>query len=89
MITYKYYRERIILLKYLKIWLDIILKIILLDHQNNYVGSIMSNTTNSFDILAISLSVLYIHSDGPAKLCLDLYLPKFLEKYFSQTVLFV
>jgi len=31
------YMERTILLKYLKIYLDIDLKIILLDYQNNYV----------------------------------------------------
>jgi len=48
-----------ILLKYLKLELD--LKIIILDHQNNYVGnsSIMSNAAKSFDILITTLSVLH------------------------------
>jgi len=33
----------------------------LLDHQNNYLGnsSIMSNVAKNFDILAISLNILY------------------------------
>jgi len=33
-----YLHERTILLKYLKVQLDTDLKIILLDHKNNYVG---------------------------------------------------
>jgi len=42
------------------------LKIILLDHQNNYVKSFDDNATKSFDILAINLSVLY-NFDDPTK----------------------
>jgi len=40
-------------------------KIILLDHQNNFVGTlkIMSNATKNFDILAIGLSVLHNYID--------------------------
>jgi len=40
-----FYMEITILLKYLKIYLDIDLKIILLDYQNNYVqnSSVMNN----------------------------------------------
>jgi len=50
-----------------KILLDIDLKIILLDHQNNFVGTlkIMSNAVKNFDVLASSsVSVLhnYFHS---------------------------
>jgi len=47
------------LLEYLKTELDADLKIILLDHQNNYVrnSSTMSNAAKSFDILATSLNV--------------------------------
>jgi len=50
------------------------LKIIILDHQNNYVGnsSIMSNTTKNLDILATSLSVLHNYFDSQIKLFLDL-----------------
>jgi len=42
------------------------LKIILLDHQNNYVGAqaMMNNSVKSFDILAISLSVLHNYFDS-------------------------
>ena len=48
------------------------LKIILLEHQINYVEmwSMMSNVTKSFDILIISLSVLFNYFDGPIKLCI-------------------
>jgi len=35
-----------------KILLDTDLKIILLDHQNNFDGNIMSNAAKNFDILA-------------------------------------
>jgi len=40
------------------------LKIILSDHQNNFIGKIMSNEAKNFDILATSLNVLhnYFHS---------------------------
>ena len=55
--------------------LDTDLRIILLDHQNNYIGrsSIMNYTAKSFDILAISLSVLHNYFNGLAKLFLDLH----------------
>jgi len=45
-----------------KILLAADLKIILSDHQNNFVGTlkIMSNAAKNFDILATNLSVLYI-----------------------------
>jgi len=41
-----------ILIKYLKMQIHTDLKIILLDHQNNYVGnsSMISNVAKSFDI---------------------------------------
>jgi len=41
--------------------INIDLKIILLDHQNNYVEnpSMMSNAAKSFDILVISSSILH------------------------------
>jgi len=43
------------------ILLDTDLKIILSDHQNNFVETlkIRSNTAKSFDILATSLSILH------------------------------
>jgi len=50
--------------------LDTNLKIILLDHQNNYV-SIDDNTTKSFNILATSLNVVHNYFDSP-KLFSDL-----------------
>jgi len=45
----KLYTIKIIFLKYLKIWLDIDLRIILLDHQNNHVAIMMSNVAKSFE----------------------------------------
>jgi len=41
--------------------MDIDLKIILLEHQNNFIETlkIMSNSAKNLDILAISLSVLH------------------------------
>jgi len=53
-----------------KILLDTDLKIILLDHQNNFVGTlkIMSNSVKNFDILATSLSVLHNYFDNSTKL---------------------
>jgi len=53
-----------------KILLDIDLKIILLDHQNNVVGTlkIMSNAVKNFDILTTSLSVLRNYFDNSTKL---------------------
>jgi len=62
------YMERTILLRNLKFcWTD--LKIILLDDQNNFVGTlkVMNNAAKKFDILA-SLSVLYNHFDSSTKL---------------------
>jgi len=49
------YMERTILQKYLKIELDTDLKIIMLAHQNNYVGnsSMMSNAAKNFNILGL------------------------------------
>jgi len=46
--------ERTILLRDLKILLNTDLKIILLDYQNNFVGTlkIMSNAAKNFDIMA-------------------------------------
>ena len=65
-------------------------KIIISDHQSNYVGrsSIMSNAVKKFDILATSLSVLHNYFDGLTKLFSDLYQAKFLEfsKNFVQCV---
>jgi len=53
-----------------KILLDTDLKIILLDHQNNFIGTlkIMSNSVKNFDILATSLSVLHNYFDNSTKL---------------------
>jgi len=53
-----------------KILLDTDLKIILLDHQNNFVGTlkVMSNAAKNFDILATSLSVLYNYFGNSTKL---------------------
>jgi len=59
------------------------------EHKNNYIEiSSLSNAVKSFDITAISLSVLYNYFDGSTKLFSDLYLIKFLNIYFSKTVLF-
>jgi len=53
-----------------KILLDTDLKIILLDHQNNFVGTLktINNGAKNFDILIISLSVLYNYFDSSTKL---------------------
>jgi len=71
------------MLQYLKIKLDTNLKIILLGYQNYYVGhsSVMSSAAKSFDILAISLSILHNYFDDLTKLFSDLYLylAKFLD----------
>jgi len=50
--------------------LDIDKKIILLDHQNNFVGilKIMSNAAKNVDILATSLSILRNYFDSSTKL---------------------
>jgi len=52
--------KRTFLLKNLSTDLDTDMKIILLDHQNNYIGNsrMMSDAAKNFDILATSL--LYI-----------------------------
>jgi len=64
------YTERTILLRDLKFCLDTDLKIILLDHQNNFVRilKIMSNVAENFDISATSLSVLFNYFDNLMKL---------------------
>jgi len=53
-----------------KILLDTDLKMILLDHQNNFVGTLkmISNAAKNFDILADSLSVLHNYFDSSTKL---------------------
>jgi len=53
-----------------KILLDTDQKRILLDHQNNFVGTlkIMSNAAKDFDILATDLSTLHNHFDSSTKL---------------------
>jgi len=73
-------KNHTILLKYLKIWLDIDLKIILLKYQNYYVKrSSMSDAAKNLDVLA-SLSVLHNYFDSLSKLSvIDLYLTKFLD----------
>jgi len=44
------------------------LKIILLSHQNNFVGILqIMNTTKNFKILVISLSVLHNYFDNSTK----------------------
>jgi len=62
--------KRTILLKESKILLDTDLKIIWLNHQNNFVGAlnIMSNAAKNFDILATSLNVLHNYFDSSIKL---------------------
>jgi len=72
--------ERTILLKYLKIYIDTDIKIIL-DHQNNYVKSfsMMNNTAKKIDILAINLNVLHNYFDSSIKLFSNLYLAQFLN----------
>jgi len=53
-----------------KILLDTDLKIILLGHQNNFVGilKIMSNAAQKFDMLATDLRVLHNYFDSSTKL---------------------
>jgi len=50
-----------------KILLDTDLKIILLVHQNNFVGKTMSNVVKNFDILETSLSALHDYFDSLTK----------------------
>jgi len=59
-----------------KILLDTDLKIILLDHQNNFVRILkaMNNIAKSFDILAISLSVLHNYFDSSNKITFLIYI---------------
>jgi len=69
-----YYEEN----DFIKVFKNVVrtdLEIILLRHQNNYVGisSIMSNAAKSFDILAISLFVPHNYFNDLTKLFL-LYL---------------
>jgi len=54
------------------ILLDIDLKLILMDHQNNFVGilKLISNVAKNVDILATSLSVLHNYFDSLTKLLL-------------------
>jgi len=40
--------ERMVLLKYIKIWLDTDIKIILLNHQNNYVERLNVDEVKNF-----------------------------------------
>jgi len=53
-----------------KILLNTDLKIISLDHQNNFIGilKIISNAAKNFDILATSSSILYNYFDRSTKL---------------------
>jgi len=53
-----------------KILLDTDLKIILLEHQNNFVRTlkIISNAVKNFDILATNSSVLHNYFDSSTKL---------------------
>jgi len=53
-----------------KILLNTDLEIILLDHQNNFIGilKIMSNAAKNVNILATSLSVLHNYFDSSTKL---------------------
>jgi len=52
-----------------KILLATVLKIILLDHQNNFgTLNIMNNAAKNFDILATSLSVPHNYFDNSTKL---------------------
>jgi len=50
-----------------KILLDTDLKIILLDHQNNFIGTlkVMSNAIKNVGILTTGLSVLHNYFDDP------------------------
>jgi len=49
--------------------LDTDLKMILLEHQNNYVEHLgVDNAAKSFYILAISLNVLHNYFNGPNKI---------------------
>jgi len=57
------------------------MKIILLDHQNNYTRSsnMTSNVVKNFNILGISMSVLHNYFNSLTKLFLNLYPAKFLN----------
>jgi len=54
--------------------LDTDQKIILLDHQFNFVETvkIMSDAAKNFDILAIGLDVLHDYFDSSTKFCIQL-----------------
>jgi len=58
--------------------LDTDLKIILLDHQNNFVRTLKIMLQN-FDILAISLSVLHNYFDSSTNYFFDPYPVKILD----------
>jgi len=68
---------------------DTDLKIILLDHQNNYVGnsSIMSNAAKSFDILTTNLSVLHNYFDSPTIIFI-ITISSYIFRYFSKNCSF-
>jgi len=59
-----------------KILLDTDLKIILLDHQNNFVDTlkIINNAAKNFDILTINLNVLHNYYDSSTKLLFCIYI---------------
>jgi len=65
------------------------IKVILLDHQNNYVErlSIDDNAEKSFNILAISLNILHNYFDGPNKIIVR-SVSSWIFRFFSRTVLF-
>jgi len=65
-----------------KILLDTNLKIILLDHQNNFVETLkIINFAKNFNILATGLSVLYYYFDSSTKL---LFYSLYPAKIFQQ-----
>ena len=85
--------ERTVFLKYLKIQLDTDLKIILLDHQNNYVGrsSQLLDCQNFLQPCSSRLNVLHNYFDGPTKFFADLYLAKVIDtaaKLFFPCIIF-
>jgi len=84
---------KMVLLKYLKIWLDAYLKIILLDHQNNYVGrsSWSLECYNFLQRYLLRLSVPHNYFNTSI-LFSDLYLAKFLDtsaKSFFLCMIFI
>jgi len=68
--------------------LDTDLKIILLDHQNNFVGAlkIMSIAAKNFDILATNLSVLdnyFVDSSTKLLFCISYSFKSFSKTFLS------